>query len=156
MHLSSSLQFGGLERIIRNFAAYLDRKEYEFSACALDADGVFGEEIRAMGLPVFVLGKKPGVDTRLPLALYRLFRRERIDVVHTHNFAPLLYASIPARLAGVKVLVHTEHARTNFPDTKRRMRNGGCHAWWMSSRRSHPRSSGIWCGMRRSDPTGSR
>ena len=121
MHLSSSLQFGGLERIIRNFAAYLDRKEYEFSACALDADGVFGEEIRAMGLPVFVLGKKPGVDMRLPLDLYRLFRRERIDIVHLHNFAPLLYASIPARLAGVKVLVHTEHARTNFPDTNRRM-----------------------------------
>src|SRR5438552_11618614 len=121
LHISNSLQFGGVERIIRNFAARLDPTIYQFSACALDADGVFGEEIRAMGLPVFVLGKKPGVDMRLPLDLYRLFRRERIDIVHLHNFAPLLYASIPARLAGVKVLVHTEHARTNFPDTKRRM-----------------------------------
>lgn len=121
MHLSSSLQFGGLERIIRNFAAHLDPRMYQFSACALDVDGVFGDEIRAMGLPVFVLGKKPGVDMRLPLALYRLFQTERIDIVHTHNFSPLLYATIPARLAGVKVLVHTEHARTKFPDTKRRM-----------------------------------
>jgi len=121
MHVSSSLQSGGLERIIRNFAAYLDRKKYEFSACALDTNGVFGEEIRAMGSPVFVLGKKQGVDVKLPRALYRLFRAERVDIVHTHNFSPLLYASIPARLAGVKALVHTEHARTNFPDAKRRM-----------------------------------
>jgi len=121
MHVSSLLQFGGLERIIRNFASYLDPKVYEFSACALDADGVFGEEIRAMGLPVFVLGKKQGVDVRMPFALYRLFQAERIDIVHTHNFSPLLYAAIPARLAGVKVLIHTEHARTKFPDTWRRM-----------------------------------
>jgi glycosyltransferase involved in cell wall biosynthesis len=121
MHLSDTLQFGGLERIISNVAACLDPKVYEFSACALDADGVFGEEIRAMGLPVFVLGKKRGVDISLPLALYRLFRTERIDILHTHNFSPLLYAAIPARLAGVKVLVHTEHARTKFPDAKRRM-----------------------------------
>lgn len=121
MHLSDTLQFGGLERIIGNFAAYLDPKVYEFSACALDADGVFGEEIRAMGLPVYVLDKKHGVDMSLPLALYRLFRAKRIDILHTHNFSPLLYAAIPARLAGVKVLVHTEHARTKFPDIKRRM-----------------------------------
>src|SRR6266496_4532612 len=108
MHLSSSFELGGLERIIRNFAAYLDRTSYHMSACALDTDGVFGKEIRDMGLPVFVLGRKPGIDFSLFLSLYRLFRSQRIDIVHTHNFAPLFYGAIPARLAGVKVLVHTD------------------------------------------------
>lgn len=121
MHISDMLRFGGIEKVIRNFASYLNRDEYCFSACALDSDGQFGDEIRSMGLPVFIMDKRPGLDLRLLHKLYRLFRDERIDVIHTHNFAPLMYASIPARAAGVKVLVHTEHARTTFPDKKRRM-----------------------------------
>jgi glycosyltransferase involved in cell wall biosynthesis len=121
MHISSSLQHGGLERIIYNFAARLNPEKYRVSACALDADGVYGEEIRKLGGQVSVLKKKQGIDPRLWPRLYRLFRKEKVDIVHTHNFSPLLYAAIPARLAGVKVLVHTEHARTAFPDVKRRM-----------------------------------
>jgi glycosyltransferase involved in cell wall biosynthesis len=121
MHISNSLQFGGLERIIRNFAAYLDPKSYRFSACALDSDGIFGDEVRGMGLDVFSLEKRAGLDFRIPIRLYNLFRNQRIDLVHTHNFGPLLYAAVPARLAGVRVIVHTEHARTTFPDTPRRM-----------------------------------
>jgi glycosyltransferase involved in cell wall biosynthesis len=121
MHISSSLQHGGLERIIYNFAARLNREKYRVSACALDADGVYGEEIRKLGGQVSVLKKKQGIDPMLWPRLYRLFRDEKVDIVHTHNFSPLLYAAIPARLAGVKALIHTEHARTAFPDVKRRM-----------------------------------
>ena len=121
MHVSNSLQHGGLERIVYNFAARLNREKYRVSACALDADGVYGEEIRKLGGQVSVLKKKQGIDPRLWPRLYRLFRKEKVDIVHTHNFSPLLYAAIPARLAGVKALVHTEHARTAFPDVKRRM-----------------------------------
>ena len=121
MHISSSLQHGGIEKLIYNFVARLSPEKYRVSACALDTDGVYGDEIRRLGRQVFVLKKKSGIDPRLWPRLYRLFRKEKVDIVHTHNFSPLLYAAIPARLAGVKVLVHTEHARTAFPDAKRRM-----------------------------------
>lgn len=121
MHVSSSLQHGGIEKLIYNFAARLDREKYHVSACALDAGGVYGDEIRRLGGQVFVLKKRQGIHPRLWLRLYRLFRKEKVDIVHTHNFSPLLYATIPARLAGVKALIHTEHARTAFPDVKRRM-----------------------------------
>jgi glycosyltransferase involved in cell wall biosynthesis len=121
MHISSSLQHGGLERIIYNFAARLNREKYRVSACALDTDGIYGNEIRRLGGQVSVLKKREGIDPSLWPRLYRLFRKEKVDIVHTHNFSPLLYAAIPARLAGVKALIHTEHARTAFPDLKRRM-----------------------------------
>ena len=97
MHISSSLQHGGVERIIYNFAARLNRDKYHFSACGLDADGVFGDEIRKVGRQVFVMGKKPGIRLKLWPQLYRLLIREKVDIVHTHNFAPLFYAAIPAR-----------------------------------------------------------
>jgi sugar transferase (PEP-CTERM/EpsH1 system associated) len=121
MHISDSFEFGGLERIVRNLAAQLDRRIYKFSACALDRDGVFGEEIRAMGLSVFVLGRKSGLDLLLPIKLYCLFRREGIEIVHTHNFTPLFYAALAARLAGVKVFVHTMHGRLGGPEPWRRL-----------------------------------
>ena len=121
MHISSSLQHGGIEKLIYNFAARLNGDKYHVSACALDADGIYGDEIRRVGRQVSILKKRQGVDPRLWLRLYRLFKKEKVDVVHTHNFSPLFYAAIPARLAGVKALVHTEHARTAFPDAKRRM-----------------------------------
>jgi glycosyltransferase involved in cell wall biosynthesis len=121
MHVSSSLQHGGIEKLIYNFADRLDSKKYHVSACALDVDGVYGDEIRRVGGQVSVLRKKPGIDPKLWPKLYRLFKKEKVDLVHTHNFSPLFYAAIPARLAGVKALVHTEHARTDFPDLKKRM-----------------------------------
>ena len=121
MQISDTLRFGGIERIVKNFAVSLDRRDYAFSACALDTDGVFGDELRTLGFPVHVLGKAPGIDLRLCGKLYELLRRERVDIVHTHNFSPLLYVTPVARLAGVKVHVHTEHSRTIFPDAKRRM-----------------------------------
>ena len=121
MHISSSLQHGGIERLIYNFAARLNGDKYHVSACALDADGIYGDEIRRVGGQVFVLKKTQGIDPRLWPRLYRLFKKEKVDVVHTHNFSPLFYAAIPAQLAGVKALIHTEHARTAFPDVKRRM-----------------------------------
>jgi glycosyltransferase involved in cell wall biosynthesis len=121
MHISSSLQHGGIEKLIYNFTARLDREKYHVSACALDADGVYGDQIRKAGGQVSILKKRQGIDPRLWPRLYRLFRTEKVDIVHTHNFSPFFYAAIPARLAGVKALIHTEHARTAFPDVKRRM-----------------------------------
>jgi L-malate glycosyltransferase len=121
MHISSSLQHGGIEKLIYNFTARLNSEKYHVSACALDADGIYGDQIRKTGGQVTVLKKKQGIDPRLWARLYRLFRKEKVDIVHTHNFSPLFYAAIPARLAGVKALIHTEHARTAFPDAKRRM-----------------------------------
>jgi glycosyltransferase involved in cell wall biosynthesis len=40
-----------------------------------------------------------------------LFRQWQVDVVHTHNSKPLLYAGPAARLAGVPVVVHTAHGQ---------------------------------------------
>ncbi len=48
-------------------------------------------------------------DLRSLWRLYRLFRRERYTIVHTHTPKPGLLAQIAARLAGVPVVVNTLH-----------------------------------------------
>ena len=121
MHLTDSLAFGGLERLVFNFTTKLDPNKYQVSACCLAQDGIFGQKIRQGGKQVHVIGKQRGLQPGLLVTLYNLFRHHAIDILHTHNFSPLLYAVLPARLAGVKVIVHTDHGRTSFPDLRRRM-----------------------------------
>jgi glycosyltransferase involved in cell wall biosynthesis len=41
--------------------------------------------------------------------LWRVLRRERVDVLHTHNPKPGLYGRVVGRLAGVPIVVNTVH-----------------------------------------------
>ena len=47
----------------------------------------------------------------MPWRLARLFRSWQVDVVHTHNERPLIYAAPAARLARVQHVIHTKHGR---------------------------------------------
>lgn len=51
----------------------------------------------------------PLEDARALAELYRLFRRLRPDIVHTHNPKPGVYGRIAARLARVPLVVNTQH-----------------------------------------------
>jgi glycosyltransferase involved in cell wall biosynthesis len=51
----------------------------------------------------------PGHDAAAPAELYRLFRRLRPDIVHTHNPKPGVYGRMAARAAGVPLVVNTQH-----------------------------------------------
>jgi lipopolysaccharide/colanic/teichoic acid biosynthesis glycosyltransferase/glycosyltransferase involved in cell wall biosynthesis len=48
-------------------------------------------------------------DVKALIALYRLIRRERPKIVHTHAAKPGVLGRVAARLAGVPVVVHTFH-----------------------------------------------
>lgn len=65
-----------------------------------------------------------GRDLAMLPELYRLFRRERPDIVHTHNPKPGWFGRIAARAAGVPVVMNTVHglyATESDPRTKRFM-----------------------------------
>lgn len=66
------------------------------------------------------MGKRPGLDARLPARLVALFRRLRPAAVHTHHAGPLLYAGAAARIAGVAHRIHTEHDAWHLADPRRR------------------------------------
>lgn len=51
----------------------------------------------------------PGADLHVFWQLYRLMRRERFTIVHTHTAKPDLYGQMAARLAGVPIVMSTLH-----------------------------------------------
>ena len=58
----------------------------------------------------------PFADALALAELVRIFRRERFDLVHTHNPKPGILGRIGARLAGVPFVVNTVHGFYATPD----------------------------------------
>jgi glycosyltransferase involved in cell wall biosynthesis len=78
-------------------------------------EGSLREEATAAGLrlveiPTLVRSIAPVVDLRALWALYRVLRRGRFDIVHTHSSKAGILGRIAARLAGVPAVVHTLHS----------------------------------------------
>jgi len=70
----------------------------------LVADGIAHHPLRH-ATRAFALGH----DAAAPAELYRLFRRLRPDIVHTHNPKPGVYGRMAARAARVPLVVNTQH-----------------------------------------------
>jgi glycosyltransferase involved in cell wall biosynthesis/ribosomal protein S18 acetylase RimI-like enzyme len=72
--------------------------------------------IRHISLPASTRGMNLSLDVRAAVQLWRILRRERPDILHTHNPKPGVYGRILGRLAGVPVVVNTVHGLYAMPD----------------------------------------
>jgi len=120
MQITHDLAIGGLQQVVVNLCRHIDRERFEVSVLCLRSRGEFAAGIEAMGIPVFLLPQKKGTDYVSFLKVARLLRREKIEVIHTHNTQPFVDGTIGALMAGVGTRVHTDHARA-FPDKRRYM-----------------------------------
>ena len=116
LHVLNTLETGGAEYLVLNIARTLDRSRFDLLVASMEGDGEIGEELRKLGVTTFTLNRRHGIDPLLVPKLTRLIRREKIELVHTHNVAPWLYAGVAARLAGAEVC-HTEHSSL-FPQQR--------------------------------------
>ncbi len=71
--------------------------------------GLEARGIRHLAIPTLVRFWAPAADVRAFADLLALFRRERFDIVHTHNPKTGVIGRIAARLAGVPIVVNTVH-----------------------------------------------
>jgi glycosyltransferase involved in cell wall biosynthesis len=65
-------------------------------------------------MPSLVREVSPLADCRAALDLARLFRRERVDLVHTHTSKAGFVGRLAARLARVPLVVHTPHGHVFY------------------------------------------
>jgi glycosyltransferase involved in cell wall biosynthesis len=83
-------------------------------AIGISAPGRWGEELVAEGIEHFPLRSSTrsmniAGDVRAARELWHIVRRERVDVLHTHNPKPGLYGRVVGRAARVPVVVNTVH-----------------------------------------------
>lgn len=121
MHVTHDLHIGGLQRVVVDLATRLDPARYAASVCSLRDGGPLEEELQSAGIQVFHLPRTPGrTDYFSFWKLSRVLRQSRPDILHTHNTQPLLDGAVAAKLAGIPVVIHTDHARL-YPDKRRYM-----------------------------------
>jgi L-malate glycosyltransferase len=118
--LLHSLCVGGAETLAARLARSLGA-DYRFVFVCLDELGPLGRELRDEGLPVHVLARRSGLDWHFPRRLGALWRRERVDLVHAHQYTPFFYAMAARLLYRRPAVLFTEHGR-HFPDFPRRKR----------------------------------
>jgi glycosyltransferase involved in cell wall biosynthesis len=109
-HVLSSFGMGGQERVALDLATEQVRRGHRVIAVSIapPPHGMLADAFVAKGIAVHGVPKGRGVDPRVVLGLGRLIRRERIDVIHTHNPQPLVYGAAAGRLTR-KGVVHTKH-----------------------------------------------
>jgi glycosyltransferase involved in cell wall biosynthesis len=101
------LDIGGTEQQILELVRALPRQRYVPIVCCF-RHGQKAQEIEALGVRVVHLPKRSRIDLRLVLALYRLMRAERIDIVHTFLIGANLWGRFAAVLAGVPTIIASE------------------------------------------------
>ena len=100
VHIINSFEFGGAEVMLGNLLARTDRERFEPVVVSLIDDLRLADGIVAAGIPVRVLGMRPGVpDPRAVARLAVLLRRERPRVVQTWMDHSNLIGGLAARLA---------------------------------------------------------
>lgn len=121
MLVVETLGMGGMEQVVVTLARALDRDRFEPEILCLKEAGPLADVARDHGIPVHGIGYVAGRPDYLAFTkVARVLRERRVSVVHSHNTCAFIFGTLGARLAGVRTIVHTDHARA-FPDRFRYM-----------------------------------
>lgn len=107
--VAKGLGRGGMERLLVDTAGHVDRTRFDIEvAYLLPWKDAFVADLEACGVRTHCLGARRTADLAWVVALGRLLRRQRYDLVHTHS--PLPAAATRVLLSGDHTpVVHTEH-----------------------------------------------
>lgn len=119
-HLLHTLNVGGAEVLAARLARRL-AGVYRFVFACLEEVGTLGEGLLQEGFTVHLVGRRDGVDLGCARRLAGLLRRERVDLVHAHQYAPFFYSTVSRLFYRRPPVMFTEHGRA-FPDYPRRKR----------------------------------
>ncbi|HWK08847.1 MAG TPA: glycosyltransferase, partial [Vicinamibacterales bacterium] len=108
IHVLFRLEAGGMEYGVIKVVNGVDRVRISNSICsttpAEDVKTLLRRDVR-----LYECHRRAGNDPSLVLQLYRVFRRERPHIVHTHAWGTLCEGVLAARLARVPIVIHGEH-----------------------------------------------
>lgn len=121
-HIITRLDLGGSAENTLFTATFLDKKRYEVSLIYGETvEGVADEikraeasGVRMVFLKELVRHLHPWLDLVAFFKLYRLIRRERYDIVHTHSSKAGALGRLAAFLAGNRKIVHTPHGHVFY------------------------------------------
>jgi glycosyltransferase involved in cell wall biosynthesis len=108
----TKLELGGAQKLALFTATHLDKNEFDvfmISGVGGILDIEASKSLRLLQLPNFVREISPLKDLKALIEIWKILKRESPAVVHTHSSKAGILGRIAAKLAGVKMIVHTVH-----------------------------------------------
>ncbi len=119
LHLIETSEPGGAETVLAYIASNLDPTRYRSLVCVLE-EGWLTDHLRTLGIPYVVIENRRSYDPVFLYELVKLIRREKISLMHSHEFMMTVYGSVASKLTGVP-LIGTVHGKVYYPDKRRRI-----------------------------------
>ena len=112
LHVITSLRIGGAEKLMVDLLPRLKEKGHQVDLLLFDGvDTQFKSQLQGCGVNIISCGM--GRSVYHPANILKLRKlMTQYDVIHTHNYAPQIYAAIASIGKSVR-LVTTEHASSN-------------------------------------------
>ena len=124
-HVITKLELGGAQKVTLMMLERLPRDRYDLGLVT-GPKGILVDQanhiasLSCFWIPNFVREVRPIQDVVALFQLWRVFRRERPNIVHTHTAKAGILGRLAARLAGVPIIFHTYHG-FGFNDFQRRI-----------------------------------
>ncbi len=109
LHVVDSLGIGGIGVTLVNLVRRT-HGELHHTVCCVRERGPLADRLGGLGVPTYFLRKRDGNDWTLAFRIARLCRTVRPDIVRTCAWGAS-DGIVGARLAGVPVVIHSEHGR---------------------------------------------
>lgn len=118
MHVVWSLEVAGAEKLAYDMVHAIPVDRSRPLVCSVNNGGLLGDMLRAEGFDVYHRNKKPGLDWSVVSWLREILTKEQIDVIHAHQYSPMVYSVLAACGNRRIKIVYTEHGR-NYPEQRR-------------------------------------
>lgn len=109
VYIITTLLRGGAERLLVDLAANINRNKFDVSVISLIRGGPLAEILEDQGIEVAVFSKKTKLGLGLLWQVYKYLKNKKPQIVHTHLFGADAWGRLAAILAGVPVIISTEH-----------------------------------------------
>jgi len=119
-HITLSMGVGGAEILLLNLLKNIDCTQFSNMVVCLDEGGDLLGQVHDLNILSIVFKRRPGIDWRLILKLTRFFRENKFNIVHSHNQGAHFYTALAAKMAGVPVIMTTEHSRHRIEESRMR------------------------------------
>lgn len=109
IRLTTLLDFGGQEKQYISFTNQKEILQNDYVFAAIGHGGFAEKNMRAKGFKVKIFNQNPAIyNLKNIWILYKTFRKEKPDIVHTAAAEANFHGIIAAKLAGVKTIVAEE------------------------------------------------
>jgi len=127
MQVTFGMSIGGMERVIMELCRHTDPSRYKVSICCISKRGPLADRMEAEGVQVvFCQNQSKFGKYFRGFELARVFREQKVDLLHTHHMPAFIDSTLGSLLARVPILINTDHCKQYPIEMRWQVLEKGC------------------------------